>query len=258
MFSASHRKILIAVLTLSFIVQSVLVYSDDRQEPLSEDALAGRLLWHRNGCQVCHQIYGQGGFLGPDLTNVASNIDRPRLESLLTMGSGQMPPYGFSSQEVSQMASYLEALDRPDLGRGQLRMGETIEGSGPWGAFDAIIVRALAEADPIILSGYEVLAKRSCGACHIPLDVSLVGAPDLSITADELTVDEIKEVLVAGRPALGMPAPFPQMEDGELESLVSFLEWFSENRTELENQLSIGSRYREPIDWKSIPWWEFR
>ena len=60
-----------------------------------------------------------------------------------------------------------------------------------WGAFDAIIVRALAEADPIILSGYEVLAKRSCGACHIPLDVSLVGAPDLSITADELTVDEI-------------------------------------------------------------------
>ena len=88
--------------------------------------------------------------------------------------------------------------------------------------------------------------------------MSLVGAPDLSITADELTVDEIKEVLVAGRPALGMPAPFPQMEDGELESLVSFLEWFSENRTELENQLSIGSRYREPIDWKSIPWWEFR
>ncbi len=258
MFTSFHKKVLMFCLTLAFVVQSALVYSDDRREPLSEEALKGRSLWHRNGCQVCHQIYGQGGFLGPDLTNVASSIERTRLESLLTVGSGQMPAYGFSSEQVSQMVSYFEALDRPDLGRGQLRMGTTLEGSGPWGAFDAVLVGALDKSDSVFLKGYEVFTTRSCGACHIPLDVSLVGAPDLSRTVDELTIDELREVLLTGRPSLGMPAPFPQMENVELESLIAFLEWFSENRTELENQFLNGSRYQEPIDWKNIPWWEFR
>lgn len=258
MFSATYRKTLIAILTVAFVIQSALVYSDDRQEPLSENALEGRVLWHQNGCQVCHQIYGQGGFLGPDLTNVASSIDGSRLESLLTVGSGQMPAYGFSSQEVSSMASYLQALDRPELGRGQLRMGENVEGSGPWGSFDGIVARAVDQSEPIVSEGYEVFTRRSCGACHIPFDVSPVGAPDLSKTVNDLTMKELTEVLVTGRPALGMPAPFPQMEDAELASVISFLEWFSDNRLELENLFLNVSRYQETIDWKNIPWWEFR
>jgi len=258
MISVAHRKTLIAILTVAFVIQSALVYSDDRQDPLSEDALEGRVLWHQNGCQVCHQIYGQGGFLGPDLTNVASSIDGSRLESLLTVGSGQMPAYGFSSQEVSFMASYLQALDRPELGRGQLRMGENAEESGPWGSFDGIVARAVDQSEPIVSEGYEVFTRRSCGACHIPFDVSPVGAPDLSKTVNDLTMKELTEVLVTGRPALGMPAPFPQMEDAELASVISFLEWFSGNRLELENLFLNGSRYQETIDWKNIPWWEFR
>jgi|TARA_B110000263_G_scaffold179006_1_gene156632 nitric oxide reductase subunit C len=258
MFSAFHRKTLIGILTLAFLFQSFLVYSDDRQEPLSEDALEGRDLWHQNSCQVCHQIYGQGGFLGPDLTNVASNIERSRLESLLTVGSGQMPAYYFSSQEISYMASYLDALDKPELGRGQLRMGTKIEGAGPWGSFGAIVATQMEEVDPNISEGYQIFGSRACGVCHTPLSESLVGAPDLSMAVEHLTRGELSEVLTTGRPNLGMPAPFPQLEGAEIGSLILFLEWLSDNRLALEGQLLGGSRYQESIEWKNIPWWEFR
>ena len=257
MFSSFHKKILVLFLTLAFIVQSALVYSDDRQEPLSEEALKGRSLWHRNGCQVCHQIYGQGGFLGPDLTNVASNIERSRLESLLTVGSGQMPAYEFSSEEISSIAFYLEALDRPELGRGQLRMGKNVEGAGPWGALDEVLVRAMEGAEPSIAEGYQVFSSRACAACHTPFSESPVGAPDLSRAAIDLNPEELIEVLVSGRPNLGMPTPFPQMAGEELASVISFLGWFSDNRSEFESQVLYGSRYQEPVDWKNIPWWEF-
>ncbi len=81
------KKVMLTCLVAAFGVQTVLVYTDERQDPLSDIELRGRALWHENACQVCHQIYGQGGFLGPDLTNVASRLEDSRLESLLTVGS---------------------------------------------------------------------------------------------------------------------------------------------------------------------------
>ncbi|MCH7870146.1 MAG: c-type cytochrome, partial [Planctomycetes bacterium] len=33
-------------------------------------AKSGLAIWRENNCQACHQIYGYGGFLGPDLTNL--------------------------------------------------------------------------------------------------------------------------------------------------------------------------------------------
>ncbi|MXX78583.1 MAG: cytochrome c, partial [Gemmatimonadales bacterium] len=121
MFTPARKKLLLAVLVLSFGVQTGLVYSDVRSEPLSQAAREGRALWQAYACQTCHQFYGQGGFLGPDLTHAASRVDSTRLVSLLTVGSGQMPPLRFSDAETAAMAAFLREMDRPEIGRGELR-----------------------------------------------------------------------------------------------------------------------------------------
>jgi putative heme-binding domain-containing protein len=39
--------------------------------PLTGDAAAGRVVFHKAGCAACHMIAGSGGVLGPDLSSVA-------------------------------------------------------------------------------------------------------------------------------------------------------------------------------------------
>ena len=258
MIRASAKKAALACLVVAFGVQTTLVYTDERQDPLSEDALRGRTLWHQNACQVCHQLYGQGGFLGPDLTNAASRVDASRLESLLTVGSGQMPAYRFTDEQIADLAAYLEALDRPDLGQGQLRLGGAREGSGPWGVFDAVVEDALGTASPRVVAGYEAFGARPCTSCHLPLTDSPVGAPDLSVVTGRLTFGELEQVLRDGRPEVGMPPPIPAFEASEREAVVEFLRWLAESRDGLEASLAQASSGTRPIEWGRIPWWEFR
>ena len=69
--SIRARQGLMLALVCAFVAQTWLVYADPagKRTPLSPLAARGRALWHRRNCQSCHQIYGFGGFLGPDLTN---------------------------------------------------------------------------------------------------------------------------------------------------------------------------------------------
>ena len=250
------KKVLLACLVAAFGVQTALVYTDERQAPLSDTELRGRALWHDGACQVCHQIYGQGGFLGPDLTNAASRLDDSRLESLLTVGSGQMPAYGFDSEEIADLSAYLEALDQPQLGRGQLRLGTATEGSGPWGAFDVVLANALEEAPSGVAAGYRAFRARPCTACHTPLSDSPVGAPDLSTVSGHLALAELREVLMRGRPESGMPPPAPPFQAAEVDEVVEFLAWLAGSRDDL--QAGLASFDAPGIDWRRMPWWEFR
>ena len=258
MVRVSAKKATMACLLAAFGVQTVLVYTDERQDPLSEAALRGRALWHDNACQVCHQIYGQGGFLGPDLTNAASRLDVSRLESLLTVGSGQMPAYHFTEAQIADLASYLEALDRPDLGRGQLRLGVAREGSGPWGDFDLVVEDALGGATPQVVAGYAAFEARPCTSCHLPLSPSPVGAPDLSMIAGRLSLADMELVLTEGRPQAGMPPPIPPFEPSERSAVIEFLRWLGESREGLEASLAEASSEARPVQWGQVPWWEFR
>ncbi len=258
MVRASAKEAALACLVAAFGVQTTLVYTDERQDPLSEAALRGRTLWHENACQVCHQLYGQGGFLGPDLTNAASRMDASRLASFLTVGSGQMPPFHFTDEQITDLSAYLEALDRPDLGRGQLRLGAAPEGSGPGGAFDVVVQDALGMAPPEVAADYAALEARPCTGCHFPLSDSPVGAPDLSTVTGRLTLGELGQVLTEGRPEVGMPPPIPAFDASEREAVIEFLRWLGEGRDGLEASLAEASSGARPSEWTRIPWWEFR
>jgi mono/diheme cytochrome c family protein len=214
------------------VIQSGLVYSDDTDILLSANAVEGRKLFHEGSCQVCHQLWGQGGFLGPDLTNASSRVDDTRLASLLTMGSGQMPAYAYADREIQYIRSFLEEIDRPDLGRGQLRLGDPSTSVTPQAAFDAV-VRATASGD------------------------ELEGAPDLSTVTERLDVEDLIEVLKKGRPERGMPLPSPVLSDEQVDDLVKYLDWLYQNRSALLAEWGDLQAGRG-IDWRKLDWWEFR
>jgi cytochrome c oxidase cbb3-type subunit III len=41
-------------------------------EPSTGDSAAGAIVYQRNGCATCHTVGGQGGFVGPDLTDIGA------------------------------------------------------------------------------------------------------------------------------------------------------------------------------------------
>ena len=258
MVSASSKKKLMACLVLAFVVQTALVYGDTREEPISEAAVRGRQIWHKNACQVCHQIYGNGGFLGPDLTNVASRVDEARFDQILTTGSGQMPAFDMSREQIADMRAYFSALDRPDLGRGQLRMGRAETSLLPWDRFDAAVEEATTGTDAEVVAGMSAFRSRICSSCHLPLERSpATNAPDLSLTLDRISEEELRSVLVEGRLQLGMPPPFPAFSDLELDQTVAFLTWLRDNRAVVAQGMADTGSETE-FRWRDLPWWEFR
>ena len=77
------RTILLCLCVL-FSVYTVVVYDvtgGRSAEAPTPEARAGMRLWQENNCQSCHQFYGLGGYMGPDLTNVAARRDEQRLRA---------------------------------------------------------------------------------------------------------------------------------------------------------------------------------
>ena len=254
MFKPSSKKVMLSVLVVCFAIQTGLVYSDDVDIVLSADAVEGRQLFHDGSCQVCHQLWGQGGFLGPDLTNAASRVDETRLVSLLTVGSGQMPAYGYDERQIRYVRAFLEEIDRPDVGRGQLRLGDPSSSVTPQAAFDAT-VRSVASAGA--LAGFETYASGVCTACHFPFQTSVVGAPDLSTVVERLDDAALQDVLTNGRPERGMPPPAPALSAVERDRLIEYFRWLSENRSDLMAEWE-GRQADRQVDWSRLDWWEFR
>ncbi len=60
---------------------------------------------------ACHQFYGLGGYMGPDLTNVVSNKGVAYARAILTSGTVRMPNFGFSEQEMDDLVAFLEFVD---------------------------------------------------------------------------------------------------------------------------------------------------
>ena len=254
MFEPTAKKTLLAVLSACFVLQTGLVYSDPVDITLSDEAVEGRKLFHRHSCQVCHQLWGQGGFLGPDLTNAGSRVDETRLSSLLTVGSGQMPAMHFTSSEIAAIRAFLTEIDRPDIGRGQLRLGDPAASTSPQSAFEASVLAASPPSEAA--AGFEKFRSGICSTCHFPFQVSTVLAPDLSTVLERLDDAGLREVLVSGRPEKGMPPPVPAFSGSEIEQVIAYFRWLNQNRANLEADSNARQAQRN-VDWSKLPWWEF-
>jgi nitric oxide reductase subunit C len=75
--------------------------------------LTGKEVWQKNNCSACHQLYGLGGYLGPDLTHIISDPKRGRLytASFLRSGGTTMPNFHFTDKEIDAVLAYLSYVD---------------------------------------------------------------------------------------------------------------------------------------------------
>lgn len=76
-------------------------------------AIEGRLVWQSYNCQSCHQLYGLGGYLGPDLTNVYSKPSKGEsvIKLMVKYGVKQMPTYNIPDKKLSELIEFLKSTD---------------------------------------------------------------------------------------------------------------------------------------------------
>jgi nitric oxide reductase subunit C len=80
---------------------------------LGPKALQGQELWHNNNCFSCHQLYGLGGYLGPDLTNAYSVEGKGPgyIKAFLDGGVKTMPRFRFTDQQKDALVAFLQEID---------------------------------------------------------------------------------------------------------------------------------------------------
>lgn len=111
------KRGLLLSLCAAFAVYSVYVWTAGtdvaRSLPADPQVAAGFALFQDNNCAACHQFYGLGGFMGPDLTNVISapgkGADYAR--AFIESGTSKMPDYGFDDAELDALVRFLEFAD---------------------------------------------------------------------------------------------------------------------------------------------------
>lgn len=102
---------LFATYNFSLYTQNI---SNTTLPTLSKKAIQGEKLWQENNCTACHQIYGLGGYLGPDLTNIASNPKKglEYAKAFFNSGVKSMPKFNFSEKEKEHLATFLQEIDQ--------------------------------------------------------------------------------------------------------------------------------------------------
>jgi len=249
---SSAKGGLIFALVCAFVGQTFLVYADASETvELQPLGVAGRQIWHTNNCQACHQMYGFGGFLGPDLTNAASRIERSQLAAQLSRGEGQMPRFDMSEDEIDALWAFLETMD--ETGIGQARNPDLVEHGSVQDAqkIDAL-GRVIEESGSSeVAAGFELFQNWSCVGCHVLYGQSAVGAPDLSRSGATLEPESILEVLEHGRLPRMPPSGLEPDQRASMQAFITFMGEHREETLERVVEESSGSF------WSSVPWWEF-
>ncbi len=72
----------------------------------------GAEVYQQYKCVACHQFYGLGGYMGPDLTNVVSNRGQAVARAFIAAGTATMPNLGLATEEIDAVVAYLAFVDK--------------------------------------------------------------------------------------------------------------------------------------------------
>jgi mono/diheme cytochrome c family protein len=239
---------------------SVVAWSNQPQreldDSLDDDERAGLAIWREKNCQVCHQLYGFGGFLGPDLTNVVvEGRSDQEFGTLLSQGYKKMPAFDLDEDQQHHLLSFLRAVDRsgrslppPLPAERELPPTEHHrELAFEWSRHTGVAMPAPARR------GLDVWTRSECGKCHQPFTTGNLRAPDLAAASIDRSADSIQAVITKGRG--NMPAA--QFTRGEFEDLSAWLEWLAGNRDELV-RIDLELTHRAEFTFRELPWFEYK
>ncbi len=105
------------LLVIAYFVYSSFIYTAATEVVLPDETVVaqaheGKMLFQKYNCAACHQVYGLGGYLGPDLTTVAQKYpNETYIRSLLSTGNQTMPAYHFSDAEKDALIAYFKHLN---------------------------------------------------------------------------------------------------------------------------------------------------
>jgi nitric oxide reductase subunit C len=243
-------KILVFSATVcAFFIQGFFVYSNYGYETpqviLSDSSQHGLQVWRDHNCQVCHQIHGFGGFLGPDLTNVIQRRSVDELHKVLIEGRAQMPAFGLSEADRNGVISFLTDLDKTGTGYPTLRFEEPNKLLGR-----KALALAQSQKSPhgkAIENGLETMNTYGCPSCHIPFKQHI--GPDLTDALARRDGDYVRSNITNGR---GQMPAFPMIAKDQLEEILTALTFINSNRTSL-----IENRRPKLAYLKELPWFEY-
>lgn len=106
---------ILAVLLAAFAAWTALAYAARGPEAAARPparAIEGRRIWQEQNCQACHQIFGLGGFLGPDLTGVVADRGDDHVRRIIREGRGIMPRLDRPAREIEDLLEFLRYAGR--------------------------------------------------------------------------------------------------------------------------------------------------
>ncbi len=120
--SSKSNLIIFSSLVLTFFIYSFIIYTSGTETDngagfVSEQSKRGKLIFQNYNCIACHQIYGLGGYMGPDITNVisADNKGPEYVKTFLQSGSRRMPDFKLTENETNDLVAYLTYIDKTGI-----------------------------------------------------------------------------------------------------------------------------------------------
>ena len=115
--SAFLKRVIFGCLFAAFAMYSAYVYTAGTRITqavvLSDEVREGYGLFQSHNCTACHQFYGLGGYMGPDLTNVVSTEGKGPFyaRAFLQAGTARMPNFGLTAREIDSLIAFLKYVD---------------------------------------------------------------------------------------------------------------------------------------------------
>jgi len=107
---------LFLALFVTFTVYSAIVYTTGTSgiSHPDEEITRGKLVFQHYNCSACHQLYGLGGYLGPDLTTVMSQPGKGAgyVRGVLKTGTQRMPDFKLSDENIRALVGFLSYVDQ--------------------------------------------------------------------------------------------------------------------------------------------------
>lgn len=107
----------LTLLITTFLIYNFTLYTSKSNYGtihLSEKAVNGENVWLKYNCNSCHQLYGLGGYLGPDLTNIYSAKGKGEIfiKAMVNSGIKVMPKFDLSESEKDELVQFLKEVDQ--------------------------------------------------------------------------------------------------------------------------------------------------